>query len=137
MVAKSIREAKSTLTGCPPERTETGLPPLTGVNVRPLIVIMKEMTLLHWGASPPKTAIVPGGVTMGRVETPPLPPQPLWMRMPIAATEAIARVYFFIVTYLRQSGSAKARASRIAAVLPAITLPMLLNNKPAFQANHS
>ena len=56
--------------------------------------------------------------------------------MPIAATDAIARIYFFTVTYLPQSGSAKARASRTIAVLPAIIPPMLLNNKPPFQWNH-
>src|SRR5208337_266419 len=135
MVAKSIKEAKSTVTACPPERTETGLPPDCGVNVRPLIVTTKEMTLLHWGASPPKTAIVPGVVTTCRVAPP--PPHPLWMRMPIAATDAIARVYFLTVTYLRQSGSAKARASSIVAVPRVIIPTMLLNNKPSFQMNHS
>ena len=67
---------------------------------------------------------------MCRVAPPPPPPHPLWMRMPIAATDAIARIYFLTVTYLRQSESAKARASRIVAVLPAIIPTMLLNNKP-------
>jgi hypothetical protein len=135
MVAKSIREAKSTVIACPPVRTETGLEPDCGVNVRPLIVTAKEMTLLHWGASPPKTAIVPGVVTMGSFVTPPLPPHPLWMRTPIAAADAIARTYFLTVTYLRQSRSGKARASRIVAVPPAINPTMLLNNKPTFQVN--
>jgi hypothetical protein len=59
------------------------------------------------------------------------------MRMPIAATDAIARIYFFTVTYLPQSGSAKARASKTIAVLPAIIPTMLLNNKPSFQTNHA
>jgi hypothetical protein len=137
MVAKSIREAKSTVTACPPERTETGLEPDCGVNVRPLIVTAKEMTLLHWGASPPKTAMVPGVVTMDSFVTPPLPPHPLWIRRPIAATDAIARIYFLTATYLRQSRSAKARASRIVAVPPVIIPTMLLNNRPSFQMNHS
>jgi hypothetical protein len=44
------------------------------------------------------------------------------MSMPIAATDAIARIYFFMVTYLPQNESAKARASRIVVVLPAIAL---------------
>jgi hypothetical protein len=134
MVAKSIREAKSTVTAFPPGRTETGLEPDCGVKVRPVIVTLKEITL-HTGASPPKTAIVPGVVIMGRVATPPLPPHPLWMRRPIAATDAIARIYFLTATYLRQSGSAKARASRIVAVPPAVMPTMLLNNKPSFQMN--
>src|SRR5208337_4463722 len=133
MVAKSIREAKSTVTVCPPGRTETGLEPDCGVKVRPLIVTTKEMTLLHWGASPPKTAIVPGVATMCRVA--PLPPHPLWMRRPIPATDAIARIYFLTATHLRRSSSAKARASRIVAVLPLIIPTMLLNNKPSFQMN--
>jgi hypothetical protein len=133
MVAKSIREAKSTVTACPPERTETGLEPDCGVNVRPLIVTTKEITLLHWGASPPKTAIVPGVVPMRRVVTP--PPHPLWMRMPSAATDAIARMYFLTVTHLRQSRSAKAPVSKIAAVPLAILPTMLLNNRPAFEVN--
>jgi hypothetical protein len=135
MVAKSIREAKSNVTAFPPGRTETGLEADCGVNVRPLIVTTKEMTPLHWGASPPKTAIVPGVVIMGRVATPPLPPHPLWTRRPIAATDALARIYFLTVTYLRQSGSAKPRASRVVAVPPAIIPTMLLNNKPSFQVN--
>jgi hypothetical protein len=57
------------------------------------------------------------------------------MRMPIAATDAIARMYFFTVTYPPQNESAKARAFRIVVVLPVIALPMLLNNKLAFQTN--
>ena len=76
MVAKSIREAKSTVSGFPPGRTETGLPPDCGVNVRPVIATLKEITL-HTGASPPKTAIVPGAVVMCVVVTPPPPPHPL------------------------------------------------------------
>ena len=123
------------MTACPPGRTETGLEPDCGVNVRPANSDTEGNHAAAWGASPPKTAIVPGVVTMGRVATPPLPPHPLWMRRPIAATDAIARIYFLTVTYLRQSGSAKARASRIVAVPPAIIPTMLLNNKPSFQMN--
>ena len=63
MVAKSISEAKSTVTAVPLERTDTGVEPDCGVNVRPLIVTVKESTPQK-GVSPPKIASVPGVVTM-------------------------------------------------------------------------
>jgi hypothetical protein len=131
MVAKSIREAKSTVRGFPPGSTDTGLEPDCGVNVRPVIVTLKEMTP-HWGASPPKTASVPGVVTMC---TPPLPgpPHPICIRMPMTATDAIARIYFFIEAYLPPRGPAEAPGSRTAVLLQVITPPMLLNNGRGFQ----
>jgi hypothetical protein len=134
MVAKSIREAKSTVTGVPLGRTETGLPPDCGVNVRPVIVTLKEITLQR-GASPPKTASVPGAAAMGRVVWPPGPLHPPSRRMHIAATDAIARIYFFTVAYLPPNGLAKARGTRTVMLPTALSALILLNNRPTFQAN--
>jgi hypothetical protein len=58
------------------------------------------------------------------------------MRIPIAVTDAKARIYFFTGTYLSASGSAKGRAYGTV-VFPLATTPsMLLKNKPTFQPNH-
>jgi hypothetical protein len=124
MVAKSIREAKSTVSGFPPGSTETGLEPDCGVNVRPVIVTRKEITL-HRGASPPKIAKVPGLVIVVWIAGPLGPPHPLSRRMPIAASVAIAKIYFFTVAYLLSGKSARARGSRTVVVPAARTLSML------------
>jgi hypothetical protein len=108
-----MREAKSTVIASPLGRTETGLEPDWGVNVRPVIVTLKEITL-HRGASPPKTASVPEAGTMNWDPWP--PPHPTWMRMPIAATDAIARIYFFTAAHLPPRGSARAHGSATGAI---------------------
>jgi hypothetical protein len=100
MVVKSIREAKSTVTCVPLESTETGLEPDCGVNVRPVIVSVKESTPQK-GVSPPNIASDPGAGVMGAVVPWPRGPlQPLSSNRPVAATNAIASIYLFTVTYL-------------------------------------
>src|SRR5947199_9981874 len=58
MVAKSIREAKSTVRGCDEEMTETGEPSPSGVSVAPVIVTVRESTA-HSGASDARIASEP------------------------------------------------------------------------------
>jgi len=100
MVSKSIRDPKSTVTAVPPERTETGGEPDCGVNVRPVIVTVKE-SAPQKGVSPPKIASVPGVVTMCDVlPGSPGPLQSVSRRRPAAATSAIASMYFFTGRYL-------------------------------------
>jgi hypothetical protein len=55
----------------------------------------------------------------------------------MAATDAIARIYFFTIAYLLTTGSAKARGSRTLVIPVALTPSMLLNNRPIFQGNRS
>jgi hypothetical protein len=91
-VAKSIREANSTVTCVPLESTESGLEPDCGVNVRPVIVTVKESTPQK-GVSPPKIASAPwAGELGGVVPWPRGPLQPLSSSRPVAATSAMARM---------------------------------------------
>lgn len=55
---KSIRQAKSSVTGDVEDTTETGVPPPSGVKVMPVIVTVNDTTS-QAGASPVKTTAEP------------------------------------------------------------------------------
>jgi hypothetical protein len=91
---KSIRQAKSTVTGVLDDSTETAAPPPSGVRVMPVIVTENDTTS-QTGASPPKTTVEPvlvGCVLVVRLDDE-FPPEPLTMTAS-AASETTSNPFF-------------------------------------------